>query len=140
MHHVSTLHADCATLQVIRKDSCITDKHIVVLLTSTSIYLGRCAATYFGIKHVLANHFVVEEGVFTGEMVSPLCYGTGKVEHAKKLALRLDKSLSDSVFYTDSYSDLPMLLAVGEPVAVHPDNRLYRRAKKESWPVVKWSL
>lgn len=112
----------------------------IVLLTSTSIYLGRCAASHFGIQHVLANRFIVENGLFTGEMVSPLCYGEGKVYHAEQLAEQLGESLSNSVFYTDSYSDLPMLLAVGNPVAVHPDNRLFRRARKEGWPIVKWSL
>ena len=117
-----------------------TKGHQLVLLTSTSIYLARCAAEFFGIEHVIANQFVVEKGIFTGEMISPLCYGLGKVKHAKTLALRLNKSLSEGVFYTDSYSDLPMLLTVGEPVAVHPDNRLRRRAKKENWSVVRWSL
>jgi phosphoserine phosphatase len=35
-------------------------------------------------------------------------------------------------------SDLPLLLAVGHPVVVHPDPRLAREAKRRGWPVVDW--
>ncbi|MEL7370849.1 MAG: HAD-IB family hydrolase, partial [Myxococcota bacterium] len=39
---------------------------------------------------------------------------------------------------TDSMSDLPMMEAVGHPVAVNPDPRLRRTAKDRGWPIVDW--
>ena len=41
-------------------------------------------------------------------------------------------------FYTDSYTDLPLLRRVKEPVIVNPDPRLSREAKKRSWRVERW--
>jgi len=46
--------------------------------------------------------------------------------------------LSDCAFYTDSFSDVPVLEAVGQPVAVNPDPRLRRRANKRGWRIVDW--
>ena len=41
--------------------------------------------------------------------------------------------------YSDSASDLPMLQAVGHPVAVNPDARLARHARSNGWPIVHFS-
>jgi phosphoserine phosphatase len=42
-------------------------------------------------------------------------------------------SLSESVAYADSASDLPMLEAVGFPVAVNPETKLATIARKRGW-------
>ena len=47
--------------------------------------------------------------------------------------------LSESVAYADSSSDLPMLEAVGYPVAVNPEVRLATIARKRGWLVEQWS-
>ena len=47
--------------------------------------------------------------------------------------------LSASYAYTDSASDLPMLEAVGHPVAVNPDAKLERHARRNGWPIVIFS-
>ena len=52
----------------------------------------------------------------TGALVSPLCYGQGKVTHAERWAEENDIDLATSTFYTDSLSDLPMLERVGAKV------------------------
>ena len=44
----------------------------------------------------------------------------------------------ESVAYADSTSDLPMLEAVGYPVAVNPEPKLLQIAKKRGWPVENW--
>jgi hypothetical protein len=43
--------------------------------------------------------------------------------------------LTESVAYADSTSDLPMLDAVGFPVAVNPETRLAALARKRGWLV-----
>jgi phosphoserine phosphatase len=43
--------------------------------------------------------------------------------------------LKESVAYADSSSDLPMLEAVGFPVAVNPETRLASIARKRGWLV-----
>jgi hypothetical protein len=47
--------------------------------------------------------------------------------------------LSESVAYADSSSDLPMLEAVGFPVAVNPEVRLATIARKRGWLVEQWA-
>lgn len=112
--------------------------HRLVLLTSASVYLSRCVAPDLGIADVLAMRFAVEGGVFTGEAVEPLCYGAGKAALARELAGTLGEDLADCAFYSDSAVDLPMLEAVGAPVAVNPDQKLARTARKRGWKVVDW--
>ncbi len=43
--------------------------------------------------------------------------------------------LAEGVAYADSTSDLPMLEAVGFPVAVNPETRLAALARKRGWLV-----
>jgi len=69
----------------------------------------------------------------------PVCFGRGKVRVAEAFARAHDVDLSASWFYTDSYSDLPMLERVGHPVAVNPDLRLRRRARARGGPVRQWT-
>ena len=47
--------------------------------------------------------------------------------------------LAQCYAYSDSASDLPMLQAVGHPVAVNPDSRLARHARANGWPIVHFS-
>jgi HAD superfamily hydrolase (TIGR01490 family) len=49
-----------------------------------------------------------------------------------------DYDLSASTAYSDSYTDLPFLEAVGHPVAVNPDRRLRRVARERNWPVLEF--
>lgn len=110
----------------------------LAMLTSSSTYLGGAAAEMLGIETVLANRFLVRDGRFTGALAEPLCFGAGKLVHAERLAASLGVPLSACAFYTDSYSDLPVLEAVGQPVAVHPDPRLARAARARGWPIERW--
>jgi phosphoserine phosphatase len=71
----------------------------------------------------------------TGQVVPPVCYGTGKVVWAERFAEEHGVDLSASYFYTDSITDLPLLERVAHPVAVNPDPRLRRLAQKRGWPV-----
>lgn len=108
------------------------------LLTSSSNYLSAPIADELKVDGFLANRFAVENGVFTGLAVLPLCYGPGKVDHARVVADKLGIDLKECAFYTDSVSDLPMLEVVGRPVAVDPDPRLRRIAAKRGWPIEYW--
>ncbi len=110
----------------------------VVLLTSSSNYLGQLAVDAMSMDGLLSNRFEVEAGCYTGELHSPLCYGPGKLVHAQAEADAHGVSLEDCTFYTDSMSDLPVLEAVGRPVPVHPDPRLRREAIRRGWEIANW--
>jgi HAD superfamily hydrolase (TIGR01490 family) len=79
---------------------------------------------------------VDQDGVYTGELAGPFVYGPGKVAAIKEIADREGYDLNMSYAYSDSASDLPMLEAVGHPVAVNPDGALARVAHDQGWPIV----
>jgi HAD superfamily hydrolase (TIGR01490 family) len=81
----------------------------------------------------------VVDGVYTGELVGPFCYGHGKVTAITEIARWDGLDLAQCYAYSDSHSDLPMLNAVGHPVAVNPDRELERHARDHGWPIVIFS-
>jgi phosphoserine phosphatase len=46
------------------------------------------------------------------------------------------ESFSDSVFYSDSMNDLPLLSMVQTPIAVNPDPTLQQHAEQHGWPII----
>jgi HAD superfamily hydrolase (TIGR01490 family) len=112
-------------------------EHVVILSASTP-YLVRPLAEHLEVHEWLCTRPLVESGLFTGAYEDPICYGKGKIDWARRTCERLGLTLEDAAFYTDSYSDLPLLLAVGRPVAVNPDLRLYLAARRRGWPVMRF--
>ena len=112
---------------------------IVAIVTGASPYAARPLARRLGIEHVVASELEVDaRGVFTGRPVDPLCYGEGKIVRAQRLAEREDFRLDEATFYSDSYTDLPLLEKVAEPVVVNPDPRLARVARRRGWRIEAW--
>jgi hypothetical protein len=56
----------------------------------------------------------------------------------QEFAARHDIDLEASYAYSDSLSDLPMLRAVGNPVAVNPDPALLEIARAEDWQTLRF--
>lgn len=111
----------------------------VVLLSSTHQDLAQLVQADLGLDAVLCNAFATDAaGVFTGELDGTLCFGPGKLVAAQALCTQMGERLADSTFYTDSYSDWPVLAAVGHPVAINPDPALVRAAKRHGWPTHNW--
>ena len=81
----------------------------------------------------------VVDGRYTGELDGPFCYADGKVTAITEIAEAEGYDLRLCYAYSDSASDLPMLGAVGHPVAVNPDSTLARHARDQGWPIVTFS-
>jgi HAD superfamily hydrolase (TIGR01490 family) len=78
----------------------------------------------------------VRDGVYTGRADGPFTYRDGKAQAMRETAEREGIDLAESYAYSDSESDLPMLRAVGHPVAVNPDADLRRVAREEGWRIM----
>jgi HAD superfamily hydrolase (TIGR01490 family) len=112
---------------------------ILAIVTGASRYAAAPLSTLLGIEHLVTSELEVDtHGLFTGRLLRPLCYGQGKVERASRLAAALGFDLAESTFYSDSYTDLPLLSLVKEPVCVNPDLRLRREAKRRGWRIERW--
>ena len=111
----------------------------LVLLTSSSNYMCELVRRDLGFDDYICNRFEVDnDGCYTGRAIEPLCFGPGKVVLAERYVAQHAAQLRDAVFYTDSHSDVPVLECVGHPVAVNPDPRLRRHARRKHWKVVDW--
>lgn len=64
--------------------------------------------------------------------------GSGKVEAMREAAERDGIDLEGSYAYTDSFTDIPMLEAVGNPVVVNPEKELKEAAIENEWPVLEF--
>ncbi len=104
---------------------------VLAIVTGATRYAARPLARRLGIDHVVASELEVDaQGRFTGRVVDPLCYGHGKVERAERLAKALGFEIAEASFYSDSFTDLPLLERVAEPIVVNPDGRLRRVAQR----------
>lgn len=113
--------------------------HVTVMLTSGAVFSTEPLRQRLEIEHLVCTELEIVDGVLTGQYFPPACYGQGKLDAARKLAEREHLDLEHSWFYTDSYSDLPMLEAVSHPQVVNPDPRLKRHATSVGWGYNTWS-
>ena len=113
----------------------LTQGRRVALLTATNEVIAAPIARAFGIEHVLATRLEMSDGRYTGAIEGVYCHGKGKIVHARAFCRQWDCSLETAAYYGDSTSDIPMLAAVGHPVAVNPGPDLTAAAKAEGWPI-----
>ena len=104
---------------------------VVIVSSSGEEVVGPIGAM-LGVDHVVATRMVVEDGRYTGE-IAFYAYGEGKAEAIRELAEQRGYDLGLCWAYSDSWTDRPMLEAVGNPVAVNPDRALRRHAAAQGW-------
>ena len=112
--------------------------HHVVLLTGSLDFIVRPIAEYLGVDSVLAAELVEDDGKFTGELTTEPLIGEQKAIALKKFAKQAGISPDVCYAYSDSQSDLPMLEAVGNPVAVNPSKALRQKALETDWEIHEW--
>jgi putative phosphoserine phosphatase/1-acylglycerol-3-phosphate O-acyltransferase len=113
--------------------------HQVAIVSASTPYAVHPVAQALGLGEAyLSTRLEVIDGRFTGRVIMPACYDDGKVILARDYAVRHGIDLAQSYFYSDSHRDLPLLEAVGRPVAVNPNRRLARIAAARGWPVMRF--
>jgi HAD superfamily hydrolase (TIGR01490 family) len=112
--------------------------HLTVIATAAGEYMAEKVRVQVGADDRIAAMAPVRDGYLTEEFDLPLPYGEGKLERALEYAMARDTGLEDCWFYSDSLADLPLLEAVGHPVAVNPQRSLRRLAHKRGWEVLDW--
>jgi len=110
----------------------------VVLVSASPAEIVVPLGRYLGADATIASRASVdEEGRYTGTMEF-YAYGEFKAEAMRALAEREGIDLSESYAYSDSYTDLPMLEAVGHPFAVNPDRVLARYAREHGYEITRF--
>jgi alcohol-forming fatty acyl-CoA reductase len=110
--------------------------HRTVLITGALDLVVKPITPLF--DDIVCARLGVEDGAYTGELTDAPPTGEARAmamaDYAEAEGLRLE----EAVAYADSASDLPMLEAVGFPVAVNPETRLSAIARKRGWLVEHW--
>jgi HAD superfamily hydrolase (TIGR01490 family) len=109
------------------------------IVTAASQELAEILATVMAFDGAIGSEISeVVDGVYTGKATGVFAYRSGKAEAIQELAAREGIDLAASYAYSDSESDMPMLRAVGHPVAVNPDGELARIARAENWGILRF--
>jgi len=112
--------------------------HRTILITGAIRPLTRPLAPLF--DHIEAAELAVDErGVCTGYLAASPLVGESRAAWMHSHATEHGLDLARSFGYADSHSDLPLLAAVGNPVAVRPDIPLFRHARRSHWTIVDWA-
>jgi HAD superfamily hydrolase (TIGR01490 family) len=110
----------------------------VYLVSAAPAEIVEPLARHFGAHEALASVARVgADGRYTGEL-ERYAYGAEKASWIRHLAARDGLDLNASYAYSDSATDVPMLEAVGHPVAVNPDRPLRRIAQLRGWEIVRF--
>jgi HAD superfamily hydrolase (TIGR01490 family) len=110
----------------------------VYIVTAASQELAEVLAHVLVLDGGIGMRSEIKDGVYTGRAAGPFTYREGKAEAIRELAEREGFDLGASYAYSDSESDLPMMRAVGHPVAVNPDAALERVARAEGWRIMRF--
>jgi HAD superfamily hydrolase (TIGR01490 family) len=87
---------------------------------------------------VAAEMSIRPDGTYSGEMKRVPPTGETRAQVLADYCEAEGFNLDECVAYADSTSDLPLLEAVGHPVAVNPETRLAAIARKRGWLVENW--
>jgi HAD superfamily hydrolase (TIGR01490 family) len=112
----------------------------VVIVTATNEFVTRPIATAFGVKELIAIELARDaRGEFTGEIAGTPSFREGKVARVQAwlAARQLDWDSVETVFYSDSINDLPLLEKVTHPVATNPDAALRAIATERQWRILE---
>jgi len=122
----------------------LIDEHLregrrVFIVSASPEEVVRPLARYVGVDEVIATRAAVDEaGTYTGE-IEFYAYAETKAEEIQRLAAEQGIDLSESYAYSDSFTDMPLLEAVGHPHAVNPDKELREAAEEHDWPILDFN-
>ena len=110
----------------------------LLMMTATHAVVAEPVAARLGFEHWLGSGVGIHDDRYTGKAAGSPCFQQGKVDHLADWRSR-HTNIADPDncwFYSDSHNDLPLLSAVGHPVAVDPDDTLRAYAEANHWPIM----
>jgi HAD superfamily hydrolase (TIGR01490 family) len=93
-------------------------------------------ARHLGVSDMVANGLEFAGGAATGRLEGRPVFGEGKLSRVQDYLKAIGADCAECAFYSDSRRDLPLLDRVGKAVAVNPDGRLRRIARKRGWEII----
>jgi HAD superfamily hydrolase (TIGR01490 family) len=108
----------------------------LLVITATNRFITEPIVNLYGIQHLIATTPEFKDNAYTGKVEGIPCFQAGKVILLNEWLKKTAETLTDSVFYSDSHNDLPLLNKVDYPVAVDPDEKLRAVALNLGWKIL----
>ena len=135
--------AECVEPMLLDKAFDLLNEHRIkgdtlLMMTATHAVVAEPVAARLGFEHWLGSGVGILDECYTGKAEGNPCFQQGKVDHLADWRGRHPDIADpdDAWFYSDSHNDLPLLSAVGHPVAVDPDDTLRTHAEANHWPIM----
>ncbi len=113
--------------------------HCLVLITGSLDFLIAPLAAHLKVDRVLAARPERRGDRYTGHLSSPCPYGEGKRRLIESFAGETGVDLKASYAYGDSPGDVEAMQSVGHPLVVNPIRGMARIARRQGWPIVRWT-
>ena len=111
--------------------------HKTLLITGALDFVVEPLSPLF--DHMITAEMTATDGCYDGQLTAVPPTGEARYQTLVDFAEAHDLDLRQSVAYADSSSDLPMLEAVGFPVAVNAETKLASIARRRGWLVEHWT-
>lgn len=123
--------------------------HLLIIVSGTLEPLARLAAEdlagqlssaeFANAIRICATRLEKRRAYWTGRILGEAMFGEAKTRAIRRIAAQANLDLERCFAYGDSVYDRPMLKSVGRPAAVNPTPDLERIARRNHWPILRWS-
>jgi HAD superfamily hydrolase (TIGR01490 family) len=109
--------------------------HYTLILSNSPHFLVEKIAHLLGVDEWRATQYAVDKEHNLCHITS-IMQGEEKASCVQEIARRLSIAKEKITAYSDSFSDLPLLMTAGIPIAVNPDRKLRRFSKRHQWLIL----
>ena len=111
----------------------------VVFATASFGTIIQPLEQFLATESSIASDLEFHDGKTTGRIAGSSLFGDKKKAAVQEWLERNKLPPGEACFYSDSYTDIPLLEFCGKPVAVNPDRILAREAKKRGWETLRFT-
>jgi HAD superfamily hydrolase (TIGR01490 family) len=109
---------------------------IIVLATSSPRFIILPLQNFVGAEDAIASDLELIDGKTSGRLDGKSVFGKNKLEAARSWLSERNIDAADVWFYSDSYTDIPLLEYCAHPAAINPDPILRKKAVKNGWKII----
>lgn len=109
--------------------------HYTVILSNSPTFIVSAMARFFSVDEWRGTEYAIDKDQKLCH-IATLMLGEEKAKCMMQIAKKFNIANDSITAYSDSFEDLPFLLAAGKPIAVNPDKRLRQFAKKQNWEIL----
>lgn len=108
---------------------------VVAIVSSSPSFIVHVIARILDIKFFIGTHYAIDiQGYFTS--VKKIITSNDKVRYIRQLMKYVNVTANNTVTYSDSYLDLPLLQSFGKAVCICPDEQLTESALRKGWEII----